>query len=556
LFRPAITLVVALACTSVCPAAARDVADLVFRRARVMTLAPNSNPACSAIAIRADRIVYAGDERGVEAWIAASTRVIDAAGMTITPGLVDAHGHLHSLGRRLEEPDLTGTDSKDACVRRVRDYQARIPAGEWIHGRGWDQNDWANKEFPTWKDLDAFDQNPVYLERVDGHALWVNRRAMDLAGITRDTPDPPGGKIIRDKSGEPTGILVDNAEALIEDHVADPSAEMLDRRFAAAIAECNRVGLTGVHDAGTTRTMLASLRRLGARDLITLNIHCMVDSDDGGFARERLAAGPAEEFGGRIVLRSLKLRADGAMGSRGAAMLAPYDDDPHNVGLNVQTPDTILAWTRLALEHGFQACTHAIGDRGNRLVLDAYEQALRERPNANARLRIEHCQILDPADLARFAALGVIASMQPTHATSDMPWAEARVGKARLQGAYAWRQLLKSRSVLAFGSDFPVESVDPLLGLYAATTRQDEKGNPRGGWRPEEKLTLEEAVHAFTVAAAYAGFDEAEAGYIAPGMRADLTVIDRDIVDATPRELLDARAKYTVVRGRVVYEAR
>jgi predicted amidohydrolase YtcJ len=552
-FGPGILLIV-VTFAAVSSAAARDVADLVLRRARVVTMDP-SRPACSAIAIRAERIVYAGDEKGVEAWIGASTRVIDASGMTITPGLVDAHGHMHNLGRLVEEPRFVGTGSKQAVVARVREYQTRVGAGEWIHGRGWDQNDWQKKEFPTWKDLDAFDQNPVYLDRIDGHALWVNRRAMELAGITRDTPDPPGGKIVRDKSGEPTGIFVDNAEALIEDHVPDPSADMLDRRLAAAIAECNRVGLTGVHDAGTTRPMLESLRRLGERGLLTLNIYCMVDSDDGEFARERLAAGPAEEFGGRIVLRSLKLRADGALGSRGAALLAPYADDHDNVGLNVQAPDTILAWTRLALAHGFQVCTHAIGDRGNRLVLDAYERALRDRPAADARLRIEHCQILDLADLPRFASLGVIASMQPTHATSDMPWAEVRVGKDRLQGAYAWRQLLESHAVLAFGSDFPVESVNPLLGLYSAISRQDEKGNPSGGWRAEEKLTLVEAVHAFTVAAAYAGFDEKNAGHIAPGMRADLTVIDRNITTAKPGELLAARAKYTIVRGRVVYEA-
>lgn len=527
-----------------------------MRRASVVTLVPGETKSPTAIAIQGERIVYVGDERGVDAFINASTRVIDASGMTITPGLVDAHGHLHNLGRRLEEPDLVGTDSKEAVLARVREFQARMPAGEWIHGRGWDQNDWQTKDFPTWKDLEATNQNPVYLERIDGHALWVNRKALEIAGITRDTPDPPGGKIVRDARGEPIGIFVDNAEELIETHVGEPSPETLDRRFAAAIAECNRVGLTGVHDAGATRDLVESLRRLGARDALTLNIYSMVDSDDDVFAREQIVLGPKEEFGGRLILRCVKLRADGALGSRGAALLAPYQDDPHNVGLNVQEPESLLAWTRLALKHGYQAATHAIGDRGNRVVLDAYEKALRERPTGDARLRIEHCQILDMADLPRFAALGVIASMQPTHATSDMPWAEVRVGEKRLKGAYAWRALLESGATLAFGSDFPVESVNPAWGLYAAVTREDEKGKPAGGWRPEEKLTLEEALRAFTTAAAYAAFDEKNAGSIAPGMRADLSVFDGDVVAFAPPRLLTARVTYTIVRGQVVYEAR
>jgi predicted amidohydrolase YtcJ len=382
----------------------------------------------------------------------------------------------------------------------------------------------------------------------------VNKRALDVCGITRYTPDPSGGRIVHDEKGEPTGIFVDEATRLIEDRVPAPSDSALDARLESAIANCNSFGLTGVHDAGTTREVFMSLRRLAVAGKLTLNIYSMIDSQDDAFAREMLAQGPAREFGGRLTTRAFKLRADGAMGSRGALLLAPYDDDPKNSGLNVQTTDTLLAWTRAALKHGFQVGTHAIGDRANRTVLDIYEQALRETGKKDARLRIEHAQVVAPEDIPRFAALGVVASMQPTHATSDMPWIEKRVGAKRLSGAYAWRSMLESGAALAFGSDFPVESVNPLPGLYAALTRQDAEGNPPGGWMPKQKLSFEEALRAFTEGAAYASFDEKNAGRIETGMRADLTVFDRDITHSPEHALLATHAKYTIVRGRVVYE--
>lgn len=534
--------------------AAEPAADLVLCNTHVVTLSDKDGAAPTAVAMRGERIVYVGGDAGVKTWIGKSTRVIDATGCTVTPGLVDAHGHMNNLARILHEPNLIGTRSIAEVVQRVGEYQARAKPGDWIHGRGWDQNDWTTTSFPNWRDLSATEANPVYLDRVDGHALWVNRRALELCGITRDTPDPPGGRIVRDERGEATGIFIDEATNLIEKRVPAVSSRTLDERLLSAIQNCNSFGLTGVHDAGTTRPVLESLRRLGVRGDLTLNIYSMIDSQDDSLAHEVLAKGPSVEFGGRLTIRSFKLRADGALGSRGAALLAPYDDDPRNVGLSVQEPDTLLWWTRSALARGFQVGTHAIGDRANRLVLDTYEQALRETGKTDARLRIEHCQILAPQDIPRFAALGVVASMQPTHATSDMPWAEKRVGAERLKGAYAWRSLLASGAMLAFGSDFPVESPDPVRGLYAAVTRQDAEGNPAEGWLPEQKLTLEEALRAFTAGAAYARFDEGDAGRIEAGMRADLTVLDHDIMSQPPRVLLDTHAKYTIVRGRVVYE--
>ncbi len=509
----------------------------------------------TAVGVSGDRIVYVGDDRGADAFRGASTRVIDLHGGLIVPGLVDAHGHLSGLGESLRTVDLVGTLSAADVRTRVRKAASTVSSGAWIVGRGWDQNDWQATAFPTWRDLIGFDANPVALERIDGHAVWVNRVALSACGIDRKTPDPPGGKIIRDADGIPTGVLIDEAMNLVYRTVPPPDDRELETRLRLAIGECNRHGLVGIHEAATSGRVVRMLRRIGAKGDLTLNIYCLLDSDDAAFARACMRAGPSSELGGRLVIRAVKLRADGALGSRGAALLAPYSDDPGNTGLLVDPPDSLLVWTREAVRAGFQVGTHAIGDRGNRIILDIYERVLRESGASDARLRVEHCQILSPDDIARFGRLGIIASMQPTHATSDMPWAETRLGADRLAGAYAWRSLLDSGAVLAFGSDFPVESEDPLWGLYSAVTRQDHDGNPPGGWRPEERLTLDEALRAFTWGAAYASFDEKDAGTIDVGKRADLSILDRNVLAAAPRALLDARVAYTVVRGAIVYAA-
>ncbi len=528
-------------------------ADIIFRNGIVWTGTGAQDVTC--VAVTGDRIVYAGSDAGARRLQGPETRLVDLSGRMLLPGLVDAHAHLHSLGRALGEVALEGTQSAAEVAQRVRETQKDAVPGAWVHGRGWDQNDWAVTEFPTWRDLTATEANPVYLGRVDGHALWLNRTALDACGITRDTPDPPGGRIIRDETGAPTGVLVDNAENLVLEHVPDPAPDEVDARLRRAIRECNRVGLVGFHDAGTTPDVLASLRRLGAAGELTITVYAMLDSEYPALLEEAFDGGRREEFDGRLVLRSVKLRADGALGSRGAALLEPYDDEPGNTGLIVQPESTLYALTLRAFESGLQPATHAIGDRGNRLILDVYERAAAAVHPQDARPRVEHCQILDLADLPRFASLGVIASMQPTHATSDMPWAAVRVSEARLAGAYAWRSMLDSGAHLAFGSDAPVESIDPLWGIYAAVTRQDHAGNPAGGWRSSEKVTMEEALQGFTSGAAYAAFDETRAGTIAPGMRADLTVVDTNLLTCTPADILTARAVMTVVHGAIVYEA-
>jgi predicted amidohydrolase YtcJ len=529
-------------------------ADLILVNGTVHTFA-SPRVVATALAVTGDSIVYVGDADGASSWRGERTRWIDLGGKTVLPGLVDAHGHLDNLGRLLEEVDLVGSTSRDDVLRRVVASQADLGSGQWIHGRGWDQNDWDDTSFPTWRDLAGTEANPVYLERVDGHAVWLNKTALETCAITRATTDPPGGRIVRDAAGDPTGVLVDNAEKLVEAHVPEATGADLDRRLLRAVRECNRVGLTGVHDAGTSEAVLTSLRRLGEQGRLTVNVYCLLDTDEPGFVRRYLRSGSTSEFDGSLVVRAVKIRADGALGSRGAALLADYSDDPGNVGLSVDPPDSLLAWTREALRFGFQVGTHAIGDRGNRATLDAYQHALAETPRVDARLRVEHCQVVDVADLPRFASMGVIASMQPTHATSDMPWAEKRVGTDRLAGAYAWRTLLDSGAVLAFGSDFPVESADPLWGIYSAVTRMDHDGNPPGGWRAEQSLTPEEAVRSFTFGSAYAAFDENDAGTIEVGKRADLSIFDRDVLAIPPREILDTRAAITIVRGKVVYES-
>ncbi|HEX5131836.1 MAG TPA: amidohydrolase [Candidatus Krumholzibacteria bacterium] len=534
------------------PASAFADADLVLYNASVWTGTSRAGATC--IAAAAGNIIYVGDDAGAASLRGPATRGIDLHGALVVPGLVDAHAHVENLGRLLGETSLVGTGSREDVARLVHEAQSRAAPGAWIHGRGWDQNDWADRTFPTWKDLAGTDANPVYLDRIDGHALWVNREALRRCGIGRETPDPPGGRILRDANGDPTGILIDNATNLVTERVPRPAGAELDARLRRALEECSRLGLTGVHDAGSRPEVIDAFRRLGERGQLAVNVYAMLDSEYPDAVSAGLAAGPLELFGGRLIVRCVKLRADGALGSRGAALLAPYDDDPGNSGLLVTEPDALLAFTRDALAAGFQVATHAIGDRGNRITLDLYERALAASGARDARLRIEHCQILAPSDIPRFAALGVVASMQPTHATSDMPWVRERIGESRQQGGYVWRSLLDSGAVLAFGSDAPVESIDPLWGIYAAVTREDRDGQPPEGWMPEQRVTVVEALRAFTWGAAYAAFDEMHAGTIATGMRADVTVIDRNILSGAAADLRDARVRMTVVRGVVVFD--
>ncbi|HSP14225.1 MAG TPA: amidohydrolase [Thermoanaerobaculia bacterium] len=471
-------------------------------------------------------------------------RVVDAGGATILPGLTDAHAHLYGLGLALEIVDLTGTQSFDEVIARVKPRAATTPANEWIQGRGWDQTSWPSKEFPTAAALDAVADHPIWLKRVDGHAGLANSAAMRLAGITASTKDSEGGRLIRDAQGNPTGVFVDEAQGLIERVIPPPTFEQRKRRVLAAAQKIAENGLTEIHDAGADAQTIRAVRELIDEKKFPIRLYQMI-SDEPELLNEWFARGPLIDYGGRLTIRSVKMYADGALGSRGAALLAPYDDDPKNSGLVISTVEHMTEVARRAKAAGFQANTHAIGDRGVRNVIDAYEAAGVTPLN---RWRIEHFQVVAPADFARVAHDGIIASVQTTHATSDMRWAEARVGPERIKGAYAWRTVLNTGSRLALGSDFPVEAVDPWFGIYSAVTRQDQHGNPPDGWYPEQKLTFAEAVRGFTLDAAYAAFEESSRGTIEPGKLADFTIVDVD-----SQQLFKTKTRYTVVGGEVVY---
>ncbi|MBI5863396.1 MAG: amidohydrolase, partial [Planctomycetes bacterium] len=431
--------------------------------------------------------------------------------------------------------------------------------GEWILGGRWDHESWQDKKLPSHEKLSEISpDNPVWLRRVDGHAGLANALAMKIVGVTRESETPSGGDIIRTKGGDLTGVFVDNAMNVFSVRAGGGrnAADLLLK----AQDMCLAVGLTSVHDAGVSPREIAAYRELEQSGKLKMRIYAMLA---GREAMEWFDREPPKS-GEMLSVRACKLVMDGAMGSRGAWLLEPYSDRPVDqrgeryCGLNVTPPDALRDVARHALRRGYQLCIHAIGDRANREVLDAYESALHDAGGdrgRNARFRIEHAQLLSPVDLPRFASLGVIASMQPTHCTSDMRWVEARVGSDRAEGAYAWKALLDSGARLAGGSDFPVESQNPLLGIYAAITRQTTAGEPLGGWRPTQRLSREQALRLFTIDAAYAAFEERETGTIEAGKRADFTILDRDIFACEERDIAHANVLATVVGGKVVYEA-
>lgn len=537
-------------------------ADLVLVNGKIYTV-DKAHPVVSALAVRGGRILFVGSDAQARSLSNASTTVIDLRGATVVPGFIDAHAHLLGLGNNLRRVNLAGSTSYDEVIARVKAWAKDVKPGEWIQGRGWDQNLWPKKEFPTHDALSrAFPNNPVVLDRVDGHAILANAKAMELARVTAATTDPAGGRIIRLASGSPSGVFVDNAEGLIGRAI--PASTRGDTRKAilAAIAEANRWGLTGVHDAGASAETIDIYEELAKAGNYNLRNYVML-SDPGDLgspaarANPYLRRGPQSAlYDGHLWIRAIKLYADGALGSRGAALLAPYTDEPANSGLLVSTPDHIRATAASALRSGFQVNIHAIGDRGNRIALDAVEWGLGLVPRANHRFRIEHAQVISPEDIPRFAKLGVIPSMQPTHQTSDMGWAEARVGPQRIRGAYAWRSLLNTGVVIPSGTDFPVEEVNPLLTFHAAVTRQDPSNMPPGGWYPDQKMTREEALQSMTIWAAYAGFQESMLGSLTPGKYADFVVLDRDIMSVPATEILGTRVVSTWVGGKRVYEAK
>jgi predicted amidohydrolase YtcJ len=541
---------------------AQGSADLVLTNGHIYTV-DNARPVVTALAIRGGRILFAGSDAEARVLASRSTRLVDLHGATVLPGIIDAHAHLLGLGYMLQSANVAGAASYQEVVDRVKARAKDARPGVWILGRGWDQTRWASKEFPTHELLSrAFPNNPVVLERIDGHAVLANAKAMELAHITATTPEPSGGRILKLASGLPSGVFVDNATDLIGRAIPAATPEQTRHAVLAAIEECNRWGLTGIHDPGVDPKTIAIYEELAKAGKYNLRNYVMI-SDPGEptaavtLSNPYLRRGPQSAlYDGHLWIRAIKLYSDGALGSRGAALLAPYSDDPTNSGLLVSQPAHIEAWAETALRRGFQVNVHAIGDRGNRITLDAFESALRRVPKADHRFRVEHAQVLSQQDIPRFAKLGVIPSMQATHQTSDMRWAESRVGPERIRGAYAWRSLLNTGVIIPNGTDFPVEEVNPLLTFHAAVTRQDPENSPVGGWYPDQKMTREEALQSMTIWAAYAGFQESMLGSLTPGKYADFVVLDRDIMRVPDTEILGARVISTWIGGKRVYEAK
>lgn len=531
-------------------------ADLILTNGQFLTMIEDA-PLAEALAVRDGVILAVGRQRDLASLEGPQTRVLDLHSATVTPGLVDAHLHLISVGANLSSLDLTGTASFEEVLDMTVRWLEDRSTGAWLEGRGWDQNDWEVKRFPDNGALNRIaPETPVFLRRIDGHAALANDAALAAAGIGPDTPDPEGGKIFRDPdSGKPTGLLLDRAVEIVDEAVPPPSPETIEALILEASAHCASLGLTAVHDAGVTADELSAYQRLARRGALPIRVYAMLEGTERELLDTWYATGPDTDGSDHLEVRCVKMYADGALGSRGAALLEPYTDDPGNSGLLLTPPEELKRVIEEAAAHGFQVATHAIGDRANRLVLDTVEAVLSPEGRERLRPRIEHAQVLHPDDLPRFNELGVIPSMQPTHCTSDMPWAGDRLGERRLHGAYAWRTLLESGCLIPGGSDAPVESPAPLAGIYAAMSRQDPSGAPAGGWRPEERLSAAEALAMFTGNAARASFSEALNGTLERGKRADLTILSGNPLLCTPQQVLALDVLATLVDGKAVYQA-
>ena len=537
----------------------RASADLVLLGGKTVTVDEKFSIQ-EAVAVRDSRIIYVGSLKKAESYIGPETEVLDLEGTLVLPGLIDAHAHIYNLGQELTSLNVTGSKTYREIIDRVAERVKAVPSGEWIVGGRWDQNDWDNTDFPVHDPLSAISpENPVYLKRIDGNAAFANAKALKLAGIDRDTPDPFGGVIHRKENGEPSGVLINRAMNQVEALIPKDTEELYRARVIKAVDSCLSVGLTGVHEAGISPEEIAIYKSLIDDNQLKLRVYAMLGEQENpvidGDIEAYLEENRVEQYGDHLLsVKSAKLFFDGALGSRGAAFFEPYADDPENNGLLRITPEYVYRVARAALMTDMGVNTHCIGIRGNRLCLEAYERALKENPKADHRFRIEHAQIVRPEDVQKFAELGVIPAMQPTHCTSDMYYVEERIGADRAKGAYAWRDFLEVGLKIPCGSDFPVESNNPLLGIYAAVTRRNVSGWPEGGWYPEQKMTIEEAIKGFTIWAAYGAFDEDLLGSIEAGKLADFTVLDRDILTIEPEDILKTKVLYTIVGGQIMYK--
>jgi predicted amidohydrolase YtcJ len=552
-----VVVYVAASLLATSPVAAQE-ADLILVNGTIYTV-DESQPKAEALAVAGDRILAVGSRSEIDKLRGPGTQVIDLQGKTVLPGLIDSHYHFMGVGRLSFTLNLDGTKSLEDLLARLEDAVKKRKPGEWITGRGWIEEDWPSKAFPTRWDLDKVaPRNPVYLTRADGHAGVANSEAIRIAGVTAETVDPPGGKIVKDPdTGEPTGMFVDRAQGLIRKYIKD--AEIPAEEVAKAAARTTLSwGLTTIHSAGEGWDTIDVYRSLFEEGELPVRIYSMVYGPGEG--AERLLDNGAEVglYDNRLTVRSIKVVADGALGSRGAALLEPYSDEPNSTGLLMYDEAKLMPMLKQALEKGIQVNTHAIGDKANRFILDVYEKAFAavlppKRKVGEPRWRIEHAQIIHPDDIPRFAKLGVIPSMQPSHAIGDLHFAPRRLGLNRLKGAYAWRSLLDTGIHIAGGSDAPVESPNPFIDLYAAVVRKDTTGFATDGWHLEERVSRLEALKMFTIWAAEAAFEEEIKGSLTPGKLADLVVISDDFMTMPEEELFRIQVLMTMVGGQIVY---
>jgi predicted amidohydrolase YtcJ len=542
------------------PAPQTQTADIVFKNGNVYT-ANDKAPRAEAIAVKADRIIFVGTNADVQKLVGQNTRVVDLKGKTVLPGFTDSHQHLSGVGLREMTLNLEGTSSLEDFLAKVKARVDQTKAGDWVTGRGWIETHWKPAAFPTRSDLDKVaPNNPVIFGRADGHASVVNSAALKLAGVDKTTPNPFGGEISKDKqSGEPNGMLIDSAQGLVRRRVPPTSPEDAERAVVLGVKRNIELGWTQIQDAGGGYADVEIFKKLYEAGTIKLRIYKAVHGPGPSATRLLNEGATIGAYGNRFTFRSIKVVSDGALGSRGAALLAPYSDASDTSGFLTVKAEDLRPMLREALRKGIQVETHAIGDLANRFILDEYEAALKdvpasERKVTDPRWRVEHAQIVNPADIPRFAKLGIIPSMQPSHAIGDLFFAPSRVGVARLKGSYAWESFIKSGIIVPGGSDAPVERGEPMIEFYAAVARKDQKGFSGEGWHPEEAVTREQALKMFTLWPAYAAFEDTLRGTIEVGKLADLTILSADIMKISAPEILKTRCVMTVINGEIVHE--
>ena len=534
-----------------CPPAA-----VVYLNGNIYTV-DEQNPKASAMVISDDRFIYIGSDETANGYIDDHTKVFDLKGQTVLPGLIDAHMHFGNVGNIKMKIDAFWKPKPD-IIDAVRNAADSAEKGEWIEGRGWNQEVWDPPDYPTRVELDAVSQGqPVYLERTDGHAAWVNSKALEMAGITKDTNNPPGGEIIKDADGIPTGVLVDTAKLLASENIPPFTEQKALKALEMAQKEFFSNGVTSGHDAGSDLQTIERVKRLYDSGSLCMRLYVFMRIPDGSTTLGDEFYAPGKQIGlynNSLTIRGIKISIDGTLGSHGALMIKGFSDRSDGyLGLQRVTRQRLLAVAKRAHEAGFQVAVHAIGDAANRQALDVFEQVVKENPGSDHRHRIEHAQVVALEDIPRFKRLGVIPAMQAVHATSDKNMAEKRVGPERIKGAYAWRKFLDTGAVIPNGTDAPVEKVNPFHVLFASVTRQSRDEEPAGGWYPEEKMTREEALRSYTIWAAYVAFEENIKGSIREGKLADFIVIDRDYMKCPDSEIKDIRVLQTILGGKVVY---